>query len=275
MKIPFDNSLKPYLYTVDKERYHIYKNIYLQNKFLNIQKLEDLKELIKEFPEILILKGCDLVLNYYNDPGAREFEDVDILIEPASVKSIEKYLLCSGYKSYIRSEKLNSFEYYRGITKFHIHTKLENALYPQPHFKELDKNYRNYLKISCIDGLKYNRLEENFNFIYILMHTLKHNFDKSIRIIDIIKMSRTVQWGKVYAIAKELKCINLVIFTLRYLFTQTKSDININTLIFKNDFMKKHSGLDLLFYYYLKPLHSIPSLLLLCKGGISKVLKTI
>lgn len=243
----------------------------MQNKFVNLQRLDDFKELIKEFSDIVLLKGLDLALNYYNDLGVREFEDIDIIIKPNMLKNVDEYLVSHGYTKYIRRDKLNSFEYCRNITKFHIHTRLENAVYPQPHFKKLDKNFRDYLKISYIDGLRYMRLEKNFNFLYILFHGLKHNFDKSIRLLDIVEMIKVVQWQDVYTLSKKFDCYRLLIMTLQYLFNLDKLDNTTTNFIFDNSGVKNHSGMDLLFYFYINPVKSIFYLPLLSKSCISRI----
>lgn len=227
--------------------------MYIQNKFVNLQRLDDFKELIKEFPDTVLLKGLDLSLNYYKDLGIREFEDIDIVITAKMIKDIERYFEGNGYKKYHRNEKLNSFEYYRGITKFHIHLKLENAIYPQPYFKALDDFYIDYVKISRVDGLEYRRLEENFNFIYITLHALKHNFDKSIRLLDIVKVSEFVHWDKIYTISKVLGCNKILMLTLKSLFELSNQSSIVGRFLFNNRIIKRHSGLDLLFYFYLNP----------------------
>lgn len=271
MKICLDASVKPYLYLKDGERYKEHKNIYIQNKFVNLQRLDDFQGLIKELPDIVLLKGLDLALNYYKDLGVREFEDIDILIDEGRVRDVKRYFETNGYHRYYRSEKLNSFEYYRGITKFHVHLKLENAIYPQPYFKALEVKYKDYLKVSEVDGMKYRRLEENFNFIYVVFHALKHNFDKSIRLLDIVKVSKFVQWNKVYSISKALNCDKLLLLTLQHLFDLSQGIFVPHKLISNNSVIKGHSGLDLAFYFYINPLSFIFYLPRLTKNFIYKI----
>ncbi len=262
IRIILDNSIKPYLYKRNPTLYSHYRNAYMQNKLVNLVRLDEFKKLIKEFPDVLVLKGLDIALNYYNDLGVRPYEDIDILIKKSQQTKIVEFFTRNGYKRYYRTEKLNSFEYYKFATKFHIHTSLHNAVYPQPYLALFDKELPNFVITAHLDGLSYKRLETHFNFIYITLHSLKHNFDSSIRIVDIIELSKFVNWQIVYNISKRLKCYNILITTLNFLFSKVANNIVNNRM----SFIKNHSGLDFILYIWLNPILIVQYLPLLCKN---------
>ncbi|MFN7182526.1 MAG: nucleotidyltransferase family protein [Planctomycetota bacterium] len=262
IKVLIDDSIKPFLYKRNPDLYVNYEKAYIQNKLINLVKLDEFKKLIKKFSDIILLKGLDLSLNYYKDLGIRPFEDIDILITHNHLTKITHLLEINGYKRFNRTEKLNSIEYYKYPTKFHIHTSLNNAIYPQPYLKKFDEELQNFILITPLDNSYYKRLEENFNFLYITFHSLKHNFDTNIRIIDIIETAKFVNWQKVYQISRKLKCYDMLITTLNLIF----SKIGSNVIIRSANFIKNHSGLDLFLYLYLKPLLIAPYLALLSKN---------
>ncbi|MFN7181569.1 MAG: nucleotidyltransferase family protein [Planctomycetota bacterium] len=262
IKLLIDDSMKPYLYKQNPILFRNYENLYKQNKLINLVRQEEFIKLIKEFPTIILLKGMELSLNYYKDPGVRPFEDIDILISKRDIKHIEKFFHSNGYKRFNRAEKLNSFEYYKYPAKFHIHTSLANAIYPQPYMKTFDMELKDFTKTELLDGLRYRRLEENFNFLYITFHNLKHNFDSGIRVIDIIVVAKFVNWQIVYDLSQKLKCYNMLITTLNLLFSKEGEEIiNKGTRFFKS-----HSGLDLAIYLRSNPSVLISFLPLLSKN---------
>lgn len=90
------------------------KNIYLLNLAKNTYRGIELNRILKAFSDtgiaVILLKGAALAEGVYNDPGARVYGDLDILVKKADLEGGRELLSCLNYTS---SETASAQDYYR------------------------------------------------------------------------------------------------------------------------------------------------------------------
>jgi len=92
----------------------ILKNVYLRNLAKNTYRGIELNRILKAFHDAgvatMLLKGAALAEGVYNDPGARVYGDLDILVKMADLERARE-LLC--HLNYASSETASAQDYYR------------------------------------------------------------------------------------------------------------------------------------------------------------------
>ena len=90
------------------------KNIYLRNLAKNTYRGIELNRILKAFSDagiaVILLKGAALAEGVYNDPGARVYGDLDILVKKADLER-GRELLCR--LNYTSSATASAQDYYR------------------------------------------------------------------------------------------------------------------------------------------------------------------
>lgn len=107
------NGVKAQLELPDKEMEFL-RNTYLRNLAKNIYRGIELNRILKAFCDagvaVILLKGAALAEGVYNDPGARVYGDLDILVKKADLERGRKVL---SRLNYTTSETEGAQDYYR------------------------------------------------------------------------------------------------------------------------------------------------------------------
>ncbi len=188
------------------------KSYYLMRLAFGMVLSAELSDLIKEFSDknikMLPLKGSYLDQAIYVQPGFREYNDIDILVNKHDVPSAAAILDALGYRKMDENEKLLESEgrtqvHYRkaNSTLVDLHWEaMNNKWYPSVS-RYLEDNIWQNARLVKFDGNVVLSLASEDLLIYQCIHlSVHHNFSSLIWFKDIdqiVRFSKDLDWESV------------------------------------------------------------------------------
>lgn len=151
--------------------------------------------------EYVYFKGSE-IKNYFPIPQVRAMGDIDILITPDKRDFVKKLLCENGYK--IKNSNGPVYDYTKLNTLIEVHTKIVSG-------KIGNSNAENFFEnaIEHISEQDIHRLDENYNFAYLLTHIAHHFwfYGAGVKmILDLAAMQNryNIDFDKVLSYMKEI-----------------------------------------------------------------------
>jgi len=152
-----------------------FEQAYTYNAFHNLLYMEELEKVIDEFEKhgikSIVLKGPALAQDVYKNIALRPFSDIDILIHKEDISNAGAILNNLGFKS----KNDNFYKKYHFHLPFVKEGKLPVNL--ELHWALVDQFILNRIDMDVVwKTSRGNRLSEEINIIYLLLHIEKHAF---------------------------------------------------------------------------------------------------
>jgi Uncharacterised nucleotidyltransferase len=165
----------------------------LFNLAITAELFRILELLRKSELEVVVVKGPILSLRAYNDPSARRYVDLDLLVRHADVCRGVENLIAAGYESNVllqavRDGKIPGEYFFRRPGTeiiFELHTERSFRYFP----KTLPiENYLGQKVLLTLDGHAVPALSPENEFVLISIHGAKHFWERLICISDVAAM---------------------------------------------------------------------------------------
>lgn len=168
------------------------KNIrrrYLSTAASNAARAENLKRILQQLDRekipVVVLKGMALIETFYNDPGLRPMEDIDLWVFPDQYKSIVEALTRLGYQN----DPLYRQTFRKRKTVLDIRTHLldSDRIQARTGLMGIDEIevFRSTI-LTHICGAPSRVLSASDTVLYLSMHALKHDMSRMIWLTDVI-----------------------------------------------------------------------------------------
>ncbi|MCP3901726.1 MAG: nucleotidyltransferase family protein [Desulfobacteraceae bacterium] len=240
------NRLKQYYYSIIK------RNLVFSNELIKIIKLFDTNNI-----QSLPFKGPVLSYFVYGSIFNRSFADLDILVSEKDLWRAYNLLISFGYSPLLELSEESICQYMvtehempfrkEGIGIVELHWELSSMyLNSQVKFKKI----RQYIIDSTYESYDINNLSNEFLIVYLCIHGNKHQWDSIEQVTSIswiIENNKTMDWDKVFRLAKELQCVTMLFVGLnlakklynieladtiyKYIDNNSKIDYLTNTII--------------------------------------------
>ena len=166
----------------------------------------------------LPLKGSILSIQLYGDPGVRQANDMDILIQAKEFERAEKLLLAEGYQRQsppfalppdsgkLMNSVIHHFEYHHPQRKIMLELHWRGNFYRS----QSNKYFWEYNTKTNIAGQEYTVLNEDLQLLYLCTHGAYHKYFRIKWLGDIAKIiseNRISSWERVIEIATELQVL--------------------------------------------------------------------
>lgn len=175
---------------VSAHRVNVILNSLLKGELTRLGKLLHAKNI-----PFLVFKGFSLANSIYPDDEYRQFADIDIVVLPNDLRTVEwmlydnNYKLIEGFHSKFEVEDSSRL----GISRPYIHEKIESLqidLHPTisigPGFKyaEIDDLW-NETDTFSMNGRTYQTLNKGLYLVYLCWHAVKHSVSRLVWFRDI------------------------------------------------------------------------------------------
>lgn len=192
----------------------------------NLKRIYDLKQLLPQFAQqhaqVVLLKGIILIQQVYKDVGLRTMTDIDLWILTKDYQKIIQVLI----NNHFARDPLYPNTFRKGITTIDLHTHILGADRIKRRTLMFQQNIENFYQNTRafnFEGVQTLSLGRYDQIILLCLHTLKHNVDKLIWLVDIKHLTvnwRDTDWRELGLRAKELgqeKSIAYILFLLKHL----------------------------------------------------------
>lgn len=178
----------------------------------------------RENVPFIIVKGIPLAVNLYGGSDKRQCKDVDIWVSTSDLERAENLLHKLGYITMRPAYKLVGLK-----KKFYLNHAHEIALVNSSrlvevelHFKleSVGTNFFSFDKVRTqslfMNRQKFITLEDNYNFLYLMLHGAKHGWSRLRWLNDIALYIRQdkCDLDLVYSLSCDLKCEHLFMQSL-------------------------------------------------------------
>jgi len=233
----FDEGLAGFLYKsltesdlpdiLDKRQIETLRNLYHGNVVSNLKLIHDFKEILHQLNQkkikVVPLKGIILLKQVYHDIGLRQLTDIDLWILDRDHREIIRTLTGLGY----RSDPAYPDTFRRGRTTIDLHSHILGAERIGARkfiFARGQSHLYTNARSMDFEGEEVLCLNKYDQIIILSLHTLKHNAERLIWLVDI--KSLFANWKKsdwealinrVRYMGQE-KSVSYIFFLIRHLF---------------------------------------------------------
>ncbi len=164
--------------------------------------------------QAILLKGGALIETVYGvHLGLRPLSDLDLLLRPEAVASVAEILCGRGF----RPTSATSLLFDRGSFAFDLHTELVGAAWFRR--KEMAFRYDGedlWREASPLDPHDPSLLllEPSHQFLHLILHALKHSFNRLIWFIDLGLVLKQVRWAGVVNRAEAAGALRVLAYAL-------------------------------------------------------------
>lgn len=178
----------------------------------------------RESVPFIIVKGIPLAVNLYGGSDKRQCKDVDIWVSTSDLERAENLLQELGYITMRPEYKLVGLK-----KKFYLNHAHEIALVNSSRLVEVELHFKlesvgtNFFSFDevmtqsiFINQQKFITLEDNYHFLYLMLHGAKHAWSRLRWLNDIALYIRQdkCDLGLVYSLSCDLKCEHLFMQSL-------------------------------------------------------------
>jgi len=190
-------------------------NIFMISELLKIVKL-----LQKNNIHTISFKGPSLAQVAYHDITARQFVDLDLLLDKKDIKKAISILIENDYipednLEYIMKKEsiFHDITLQKNGVDFELHWRLFSNEF-QVDFQKI--NMQNYLQQVTINGSNIFSLDNELLLIYLSIHGVKHNWERLAWLLDIAKIiqNNDINWNKTLEIMHKTKTKSIFLTTL-------------------------------------------------------------
>ncbi len=160
-------------------------------------------------------KGPALAMSYYGNATLREFRDLDLLVRRDDVPRIKKVLIQQGYapeyplteaaeRIHIREATDYAFARDRGRSVVEIHWRLMPRYLTPP----METSFWTRLVPSALGQRIVRSIGPEDLLIYLCAHGTKHAWERLTWVVDIAEIIHArpeIDWGRMLALARELR----------------------------------------------------------------------
>jgi len=202
------------------------RSLYYRSVRFNLLLINDLKKLLRILNQknirVLLLQGISLLNQIYDDIGLRPLSDIDLWILEKEYPALKSVLLNQGYNI----DPLYPLTFKKELTTIDLHTHILWADRIKTRDFLLSKSQDEiFQKTRTIDfdGREASGLDPFDQVIYLCLHTLKHNAERLIWLVDIHRLVvgwDVSDWSALMGRSKELgqeKSIAYICFLLQHL----------------------------------------------------------
>jgi len=190
------------------------------NILMTSELLKTVNFLQKNNINTISFKGPALAQIAYNDITARQFVDLDLLIEKQDIKKAISVLISNGYQAEENLEYIIKQE-----SIFHDITVQKNGIDFELHWRlfsnEFQVDFQNidiakYLQKITINGSDIYSLDNELLLVYLSIHGAKHNWERLAWLLDIAKIiqNHDINWEKTLDIMHKTKTTYIFLSTL-------------------------------------------------------------
>jgi hypothetical protein len=208
------------LRALDPAACHRLESIYYQTVSLNVTLLHEVKAVVAALQEdgvpAVLLQGVSLLAQVYQDSGLRPMKDVDAWVLPKHFAQLHMTLSRLGFQRH----RLYPKTFTRGTTVVDVHThvfwadriKARDGLLKVPQediFQKAQKVKLDEADIRCLSCQD--------QVIYLSLHAIKHNYERLIWLVDVLKCLNgwnIDQWRALWNRSEELGQRHTLSFTL-------------------------------------------------------------
>ncbi|MGB7208343.1 MAG: nucleotidyltransferase family protein [Pyrinomonadaceae bacterium] len=196
---------------------HLQRNMFLTGKLLEIVRSFDANNI-----SILPFKGPLLAAQAYGDLSARQYVDLDILVQPKQLESAIQLLQDEGYTRISSISWLNKTNwqmldkkdiYFRsgdGLVNVELHWKLSGSHFALPfEMNGLWARLENF----CLANVNLKTLPFDDLLIYLCLHGSRHGWEQFGWICDVnelILAQGEIDWERLIEKARHLGCENVL-----------------------------------------------------------------
>ena len=194
------------------------QNVKLQHALNTI-----LNDLNQAGVDVTLLQGMGLLQETYQDIGLRPMKDMDLWVLPDNFQRLVDILVQQGFKR----NRLYHQTFRKGEIVLDIHTHLLWADRIKAREYLLSKSQEDIFQSTrCIqtDAGKVRCLGPQDHFLYLGLHTLKHNCERLVWLVDLKSLVRRwghSEWDDLVQRARELghkKTLHYILYLLVHLF---------------------------------------------------------
>jgi hypothetical protein len=211
------------LETLEHRQTERLQSLYYQTVVFNLKLIHDLKEVLHLLNQgkiqVVLLQGISLLQQIYDDIGLRPMTDIDLWVLKKDYPDLIGVLRSQLYER----DPVYPNTFWRGSTAFDLHThilwadriKARELLLA----KSQEKIYQD-TRVIHFEGQEALCLSRYDQVLYLSLHTLKHNVDRLIWLVDIKNLLadwKRSDWGGLMNRARELgqeKTIQYIFFLL-------------------------------------------------------------
>ncbi|NOT46199.1 MAG: nucleotidyltransferase family protein [Acidobacteria bacterium] len=193
------------------------RNMFLTGKLLEIVKAFEASDV-----SILPFKGPLLAVQAYGDLSARQYVDLDILVQPKQLDAAIRLLQDEGYTPisniswlnrsnwHLRDKKDIYFRSSDGLVNVELHWKLSGSHFALPfEMNGLWARLENF----CLANVNLKTLPFDDLLIYLCLHGSRHGWEQFGWICDVnelIGSRRVIDWERLIEKARQLGCENVL-----------------------------------------------------------------
>lgn len=194
------------------------------NTLIAVKKIKDkvivreLMRIVRDFPDVILLKGLWYSEKYYGQQELRLFGDIDLYVEERHFADFDRAMKVNGYvrlrenspvpsKFYFYYDVYDNTELSYGLLNHYVYEKegfmlpqVEAHTYPLPFYQYPLLGYREMYErrkeVTLCQRLKINVLECNDDFIYAACHLCKHLVHSIVSMEETEGEQRGVHEGK-------------------------------------------------------------------------------
>lgn len=193
---------------------------------MRTQKLLDIYQKInQQHIPVLIVKGI-ICRSLYPQPDYRQSNDEDLYIQKEHLETIKEILFKDHFQISHESDDVITFiDFTKGLS-LEVHTSLfseESQAYGQ--YQNLFNKAFQHTKIHTIDNVNILSLDDDYHFLFLILHFVKHFLHSGVgirQVIDIIMYAEAygelIHWDKIIEILKYYHIYDLImnVFSLAY-----------------------------------------------------------
>jgi hypothetical protein len=168
--------------------------------------------------ETAVVKGPVLALRAYGDPAARQYVDLDMLVQHRDIKRAAELVMQAGYDSRVPIDALHAekipgeYLFRRPGTKiiFELHTERTFRYFPRP--LPIAEFFARATSLK-LDGHRVPALSVEDEFVLISIHGAKHFWERLMWVSDIAAMVHNhaeIDWMRVKECAEQVGAVRMV-----------------------------------------------------------------
>lgn len=193
------------------------RNLYLTRKLIEIVRLFEAANI-----PVLPFKGPLLAAQAYGDVSARQYIDLDILVQPKHLERAAKVLLDQGYHPDGKTNRINRSNW-RMLDKKDIHFRTTDQLVNvELHWKLSGSHFSLPFEVNglwarlerfCLAGVQLRTLPLDDLLIYLCLHGSRHGWERFGWICDVHELIRShveIEWEPLLLKARQLGCENVL-----------------------------------------------------------------
>lgn len=224
-------NLRNYPNSVPKETYSYLKDYFLKNTQKNLFFLAELFDILSilanEGITAIPFKGPILAISIYGNISLRDFDDLDIFINPQDVLKSRESLTSKGFRSVLSLDDVKEKKYFKSQHEYQFRNKDKNYLlelhwkfselyfyFPNDELEVLDANN---LSSTLIQNRDIKSFSPEDLLLILCIHSAGHKWSRLAWIDDVATLCnryKNLKWKEVFNKAKTMGIKRILLITL-------------------------------------------------------------